>query len=564
MPIHTRRDVYDVCIVGSGAGGGMAAYELTKAGANVILLEAGVPWDNLKDSDMFVWPWETPLRGRGTPERPFGEHDACIGGWNVPGEPYTTAPGTDFSWWRARMVGGRTNHWGRISLRFGPDDFRHKTVDGLGDDWPISYDDLAPYYDDVDQLVGVFGSKEGRRNDPDGLFLPPPTPRCWEALVKHAADRQHVDCIPSRLSILTRPMNGRPACHYCSQCNRGCGVNANFSSTNVLVQPALRTGKLKLVTGAMAREITMGPDGLANGVIYIDKATRTEQRVDARVVVVAASACESARLLLNSTSTRFPHGLGNSSGMVGKYITDTVGSDAWGHVPALDAQPRHNCDGVGGAHLYMPWWLDNKKLDFPRGYHIEIWGGMGMPSYGFMGGIELYPRGGGYGADLKADYRRYYGATIGFSGRGEMIPNDDSYCEIDPDTVDQWGIPVLRFHWKWSEHELLQAKHMQETFRALLHEMGAEGVAKMPTRAQQYGISTGGSIIHEVGGARMGRTATTSALNANSQTWDCRNVFVADGAPFVTQADKNPTWTILALSMRTSRYIVDQRNAGAL
>ncbi len=563
MPIHTRRAVYDVCIVGSGAGGGMAAHELTKAGANVIVLEAGGMWDNTRDSDMFVQPWETPRRGRSTPDKPFGEHDGCIGGWNVPGEPFTTAPGTQFQWWRARMVGGRTNHWGRISLRFGPDDFKHKTADGLGDDWPISYDDMKPYYDDVDRLVGIFGSNEGLRNHPDGIFQPAPQPRCWEKAIKKAADKQKVTCIPSRLSILTKPLNGRPACHYCGQCNRGCKVNSNFSSTNVLLQPAMRTGKLTMRTDAMVREVTVGSDGLANGVIFIDKVSRTEQRVDAKIVVLAASACESARILLNSKSSKFPNGLGNSSGTVGKYITDTTGTDVGGFIPSLVDQPRHNCDGVGGAHLYMPWWLDNKKLDFPRGYHIEIYGGMGMPGYGFMGGIQNR-QGGGYGAALKNDYRRYYGASVGFSGRGEMIPNEDSYCELDPRTVDQFGIPVLRFHWKWSDHELLQVKHMQETFRALLQEMGAVVSSTMPTREQNYGISTGGSIIHEVGGTRMGASSTTSVLNSQSQAWDCKNLFVADGGPFTTQADKNPTWTILALSMRTSRYIAAQRKEGKL
>ncbi|MEO8480448.1 MAG: GMC family oxidoreductase, partial [Gemmatimonadota bacterium] len=363
LPFSVQRDDYDVVIVGSGAGGGMAAYELTKAGAKVCVLEAGIPWDNTRDSDMLVWPWETDRRGGSTKDRPFGEHDACIGGWNIEGEPFTTAPGTNFSWWRARMVGGRTNHWGRISLRFGPDDFQHKTVDGLGDNWPITYDDIKPFYDDVDRLVGIFGSNEGLRNHPDGIFLPPPEPRCWEHIVKRAADRQQVTCIPSRLSIITKPTNGRPACHYCGQCNRGCAVNANFSSTNVLIGPALQTGNLTLVTGAMAREVTTGSDGRAKSVIYIDKATGEEREVGGRVIVLAASACESARLLLNSSSSRHPHGIANSGGMVGKYLTDTTGTDVGGFVPALMDQPRHNCDGVGGAHLYMPWWLDNKKLD---------------------------------------------------------------------------------------------------------------------------------------------------------------------------------------------------------
>ncbi len=559
-----KRDVYDVVIVGSGAGGGMAAYELTRAGARVLLLEAGGMWDNATDSSMFTNPWETDRRGASTPDRPFGEHDACIGGWNIPGEPFTTAPGTRFSWWRGRMLGGRTNHWGRISLRFGPDDFQRRNVDGLGDNWPVTYDEIKPFYDDVDRLVGIFGSNEGLRNHPDGHFLPPPQPRCWESLVKKAADKHAVTCIPSRLSILTRPTNGRPACHYCGQCNRGCATNSNFSSPNVLIHPALQTGRLTIRTGAMAREVTVGRNGLADGVLFIDKATGKEEKAEGRIVVLAASACESARIMLNSKSTAFPQGIGNSSGIVGKYLTDTTGTDVGGFVPALMDQPRHNCDGVGGAHLYMPWWVDNKKLDFPRGYHIEIWGGMGMPSYGFMGGIQNYAPGGGYGTSLKNDYRKYWGATIGFSGRGEMIPNEDSFCELDSRVVDQWGIPVLRFSWKWSDHELNQVKHMQETFRTLLAEMGAEVRSTMPTKEQGYGIATGGSIIHELGTVRMGNDPKTSALNGQCAAWDCRNLFVADGGPFVSQADKNPTWTILALSMRTSRHIAAQRKAGKL
>ena len=211
-------------------------------------------WDNTKDSSMLTQPWETPRRGASTPDRPFGEHDACIGGWNIPGEPFTTAPGTRFNWWRGRMLGGRTNHWGRISLRFGPDDFKGKDKDGLGDNWPISYNDIKPYYDEVDDLVGIFGSKEGLRNHPDGNFLPAPKPRCWETVVKRAADKHKVTCIPSRLSILTKPKNGRPACHYCGQCNRGCATNSNFTSPNVLLFPAMQSGLLTIRTDAMVRD----------------------------------------------------------------------------------------------------------------------------------------------------------------------------------------------------------------------------------------------------------------------------------------------------------------------
>ncbi|MFQ6047464.1 MAG: GMC family oxidoreductase N-terminal domain-containing protein, partial [Gemmatimonadales bacterium] len=502
MTFFRQTDPYDVCIVGSGAGGGMAAKVLTDAGAKVVMLEAGPMWDNATDSAMLTWSYESPRRGAATPERQFGEFVASLGGWSLPGEPYTTAPGTRFDWFRSRMLGGRTNHWARISLRFGPDDFRRKTLQGLGDDWPIGYDDLKPYYDRVDRLIGVFGSAEGLPNDPDGVFLPPPKPRCWELLIKQAAERLNVPVIPSRLSILTRPLHGRPACHYCNQCNRGCTVNANFTSTNVLVLPALASGGLTLRTNAMVREVTVDRNGLANGVVYIDKETGREHRVDARIVVLAASACESARILLNSTSTHHPHGLANSGGQVGRYLTDTTGTDVAGFIPALMDGIPHNEDGVGGAHLYMPWWLDNAELDFPRGYHIEIWGGRGMPGYGFMSNIHEL-QGGGYGTDLKDDYRRYYGSVVGMSGRGEMIPNDDTYCEIDPEVVDQWGIPVLRFHFKWSDHEYNQVRHMQETFRAIIREMGGEPFGEMPSREQGYGIAPGGRIIHEVGVTRM-------------------------------------------------------------
>jgi choline dehydrogenase-like flavoprotein len=558
-----QRPVYDVAIIGSGAGGGMAAYALTKAGARVVMLEAGGSWFASRDSKMMVPSYATPHRGAAIHGRPFGEFDACDGGWELDGEPFTRAPGTQFSWWRARMLGGRTNHWGRISLRFGPDDFRGKSIDGLGDDWPIGYDDVKPYYDKIDRFIGLYGSNEGLRNHPDGIFMPPPKPRCHELLVKKASDKLNITCIPARLSITTKALPGRQACHYCGECNRGCAVKANFSSPDVLIAPALETKRLTLITNAMAREVTVGADGLANGVSYIDRKTGADEHVRAKIVVLAASAMESARLLLNSKSSRFPNGLANSSGTAGKYLTDTTGAGVSGFIPALMDPIPHNHDGVGGMHVYMPWWLDNKKLDFPRGYHIEVYGGAGQPSSGFGGGIQRR-NGGGYGKQLKADYRKYYGASIGFDGRGEMIPNEDSFCELDPNTVDRFGIPVLRVHWKFSDHEYNQAKHMQETFRALIVAMGGTPNGQMPTKEQGYGLATGGSIIHELGGARMGNDPKTSVVNANCQAHDVKNLFVADGSPFVSQADKNPTWTILALSWRTSDYITEQRKAGAI
>ncbi len=563
--IGQRKTTYDVCIIGSGAGGGMAAYALTRAGANVLLLEAGGNWDNTRDSAMMKMPYDSPRRGASTRDRPFGEFDACIGGWELEGEPFTNAEGTDFMWWRARMVGGRTNHWGRISLRFGPDDFKAKSRDGLGDDWPIGYADLAPYYDRIDKLIGIFGNNDNLHNHPGGYFHPPPKPRCYELMIKDAADRLNITCVANRMSLITKPHNGRAPCHYCGQCGRGCMTKSNFSSTDVLIAPALRTGRLTLLTNAMAREITLNDRGLANGVTYIDKKTSTERQAHARVIVLAASACESARLLLNSKSSQFPNGLANSSGVVGKYLTDTTGISVSGFIPKMMDHVPHNEDGAGGAHIYMPWWIDNKKLDFPRGYHIEVGGGVsGQPGYGVMGGIQQYPSGGGYGKKLKDDYRRYYGATVGFAGRGEMIPNEQSYCEIDPQVKDRYGIPVLRFHWKWTDHEYNQVRHMHQTFRALIEEMGGQVFGSMPTVNTGYGIAKGGEIIHELGTVRMGNDPAKSALDGNCRAHDVKNLFVTDGGPFVSQADKNPTWTIMALAMRTSDYITAERKRGTL
>jgi choline dehydrogenase-like flavoprotein len=563
MQIQTRTRTYDVCIVGSGAGGGMAAKVLAEAGADTVLLEAGPPWSSDKDGAMFKWSYDSQRRGAPHRGRPFGEFDGCLGGWDIEGEPYTVVEGSRFKWFRGRMLGGRTNHWGRISLRFGPYDFKARSRDGLGDDWPISYDDLKPYYDRLDELVGIFGTVENLPNEPDGVFLPPPAPRAYELLVKKACEELGITCIPSRLSILTRPHKGRAACHYCGQCGRGCSTHSNFSTPSVLLPPALATGRLTLRTGAMVREVTTDDEGLATGVTYVDTATGRYQHVRARIVVLAASACESARILLNSRSSRFPNGLANGSGAVGRYLTDTVGADRMAFFPQLAHGLRHNEDGTGGMHLYMPWTRDNRKLDFPRGYHIEFWGGQGMPAFGYGAGIHEW-NGGGYGKALKDDYRRLYGATIGFSGRGEMIPNEGSYCEIDPQRVDRWGIPVLRFHWKWADHEVRQAKHMHETFAEIIDKLGGQPLGPMPGQDEDYGISVGGEIIHEVGTTRMGTSPRTSVLNEWCQAHEVRNLFVADGGPFVTNADKNVTWTILALAMRTAERIAEERRKGNL
>jgi len=248
---------------------------------------------------------------------------------------------------------------------------------------------------------------------------------------------------------------------------------------------------------------------------------------------------------------------------VGRYLTDTVGSFGTGYFPQLEKIPPHNHDGVGGMHMYVPWWKFNRKNDFLRGYHIEFGGGRNMPGVGDWD--SLCEQEEGYGLPLKQKIRSSYGTFIGFDGRGEMIPNEHSYCELDPELVDQYGIPVLRFHWRWSDNEIKMAKDMQETFREIVEAAGGSYISKAaPDGPNPYGISDGGVIIHELGTVRMGNNHRTSALNKNCQAHDVRNLFVTDAASFVTNPDKNPTLTIMALSWRASEYILDQAKKGSL
>jgi len=586
MPVITSRKTlpsYDAIVVGSGAGGGMSAYVLCKAGLKVLMLEAGRNYDPVQETAMFQTPADAPLRGVPTQDKHFGFFDATVnGGWNVPGEPYMVkrrgqegwheatdwkSRGTNqnFMWWRPRMLGGRTNHWGRISLRMGPYDFKPKSRDGLGLDWPFEYQELEPWYDQTEALVGVFGSNEGLENTPDSLngsLQPPPKPRAYELLTQKHCKPLGIPVIPSHLAILTKPLNNRAACFYATECIRGCSIKANFQSTTVLLPPAIETGNLDIITDAMVREVTLDKDGKATGVLYIDKETGKEERATARVVVLAASGVESARILLNSKSALFPNGLANGSGKVGRYLMDTVGSDLQGQIPALENCPPHNEDGVSAMHMYMPWWRYKEqlggKLDFARGYHIEFGGGRRMPGMG-----TYLPNAASYGKKLKDEARRYYGSIIGFSGRGEMIPNEDSYCELDPDKKDKYGIPVLRFHWKWSDHEKKQAVHMQQTFQSIIEAMGGKVIGKVELDPEKA-IAAGGSIIHEVGTTCMGSDPKTSVLNQWNQAWEVKNLFVTDGGPFASNADKNPTLSIMALAMRSCTHIAEELKKGNL
>ena len=559
---------YDVVVVGAGAGGGTMARVLAEKGVKVALLEAGPTIDPQKEFKTHKWPHDYGHRGAerggkayfGTGSA-FGFFTTASGGWQLDGEPYTSAPGTRFDWFRSRVVGGRTNHYGRMSFRFSDIDLKPYSRDGIGWDWPISYEDIAPWYDRAEEYIGVTGTVEGIRSAPDGKFHEPPRPKVHELLIREAGKQLGVPFIANRRAVITRSINGRQACHYCGQCGRGCLTESNYSASQVDVFPAMKTGNVTLLTEAMAREVEVDANGLARGVVYIDKNARTEKRVLGRAVVLSASSCETARLMLNSRSKPFPDGIANGSGLVGRYLMDTVGFSLRGTLPALENLPRYDTDGFGGAHLYAPWWLwdEHAKLDFPRGYHIEMGGGFGMPG---LGGFGRQARTAGYGKELKRMIREQYGCSIGLAGRGEMIPNNQSYMDLDPDVVDRWGIPVPRFHFSFSDYEWKQARHMERTFRDLIEAAGGKVLGIGNAARESEGIAVPGSIIHEVGTARMGSSPRSSVLNEYCQAHEVRNLFVADGSTFVSNPDKNPTLTINALSWRTAEYLAEELRKG--
>jgi len=374
---------------------------------------------------------------------------------------------------------------------------------------------------------------------------------------RRAPARLHPDNAVAQ-ATLAEAMRSRAPCLWATPCGRGCAMRANYQSPTVHLPPALASGNLDITTDAMVYEVTLGRDGRANGVSFVDRTSGKHQHVSARVVVLAASACESVRILLNSRSASFPHGLANSSGKLGRYLMDTVGSTVRGQIPLLEGLPPLNEDAADGYQLYVPWWLYKQqlagKLGFARGYHIEFGGGRRMPDYSTAAGIE-WLTGGSYGVRFKQEVRRHYGSFVFFDGHGEMIPNDRSYCEIDPSVKDRWGIPVLRFHWQWSEHELRQAAHMQMTFADIIASMGGRTRGVVQTDGAKA-IAPGGSTIHEVGGAIMGSNRETSVTNEWCQTWDVPNLFITDGAVFASNADKNPTLTIMALAWRAADHIL--------
>ncbi|MBT6031198.1 MAG: GMC family oxidoreductase, partial [Kordiimonadaceae bacterium] len=536
-------DNHEVIVVGSGAGGGMMVHTLTAQGVNVLLVEAGRAYDPETEAAMFQFPREAPLRDEGTPDKNSGYFDATVdGGFEVEGQPYTTE-GEGFNWWRARQLGGRTHHFGRQVPRYGPDDFKSKTNTGRADDWPVSYDDMAPYYDRVETIMGLFGpdpdeATENSPQSPNHIRQKPPAPRASELIFAKACEKMGIKTMAHPTAILTSPLHDRQACFYATNCIRGCSIGAAFDSVTSYINPAKETGLLEILTNAVVYKVLMNEEGdKAIGVRYIDSNTGEHKNVYAKVVALAPAAMETSRILLNSKTDKAPDGLANSSGNVGRYLSDTTGAGLTIQIPALENCPPHNEDGVSQPHLYAPWWLhgDDKAVggeaDFSGGYKLEVspYGGGRFgppgPNSAFRG--MLIGKQGVYGKRLKDYMRSHYGSVMGIRCLGSMTVTRENRLTLDPDVKDKWGVSVPKFHWQWSDEDFRRTSHMYKSLHELAKNMGAIVVQDRFEEQRKAGklSGPGGGVNHEVGGCRMGDDPTTSVVNKYSQTHDVSNLY---------------------------------------
>lgn len=563
-----RRSVpeYDAIVVGSGMTGGWAAKELTELGLRTLVLDAGRPIVPNKDYREHTPPWEMPFRGLGDRQTvarrqavqrssvTFDEMSHQFWVDDVD-NPYSTPANKAFHWLRARQVGGKSIIWGRQVYRWSNLDFEANLRDGIGVDWPIRYADIAPWYDLVDRFIGVSGQAEGLAHLPDGPFLPPMAMNCVESHVRdRMASKFGRDRVLTmgRVAILTERHNGRAACHYCGPCHRGCVTRSYFSSVNATLPAAEATGRLTLLPYSIARHLVY--DEQANrvtGVLVVDARTRETREYTARLVFLCASALESARILLNSATSRHPDGLANSSGQVGRNIMDHI---KWGGASGtFDGWSDRQTIGQRPNGVYVPRFrnVTARHPDFIRGYGFQ--GGAGRA------GWEAKARARGIGLAFKESLTRPGPWTMSFGGFGEMLPNPANRATLHPTLVDAWGIPTLHIEAAWSDNELAIHRDMNVTAAELLEAAGAKDI-----RPDARGPSTPGNTNHEMGTARMGRDPKTSVLNGWNQTWDVPNVFVTDGACMASSGNQNPSLTYMALTARACHYAVDAMKRGDL
>jgi choline dehydrogenase-like flavoprotein len=561
------QEIYDVIVVGSGASGGVAAYVLASKGLKVLCLEAGRMIEPHKDFHNHKPPYRWPYRGDGKPGQ-YGKlpqgMEWKINEWTdhlytIPEEdPYALGPGAKFTWTRVRAVGGRTLVWGRESGRFGPLDFKPKSMqDGFGEDWPFMYEDLARYYDKTEALIGVSGGAEEIFNSPASKnALPAFKARCGEWLVKKGAAKMGLKAVSMPLAVLSKSYDSRQACHYCGACNYGCDTASRFSTLEVLFPKMQKMSNFTLRTNSAVHQVLIDKkSGKARGVSYIDTTNKQEYEAYGKSVVLGASMAESIRILLNSRNREFPQGLGNSSGTLGKYLMEHVAFNSMaGFFPELAGRPTTNDDGPGANSVYIPRYNYGKKSDkFLRGYRFTVDTGCYMgPGPGVM-----LP---GFGSAFKKRIKELYPAAVTITGYGEGLPLESNYVEIDREGLtDRYGIPQVRFHTNAEyEHAFAIRDEMCGQMEQILKISGAE-LLPYKVRAP-YPM---GSVTHEAGGARMGEDSKKSVLDAWNRCHDIKNLLVVDAGCFVSHPEKSVTLTIMALAMRASEHLAEDIRLGS-
>ena len=550
MEILQRGPVHDVVVIGSGASGAMTAHALVGHGVRVLMLDAGWKFDR-SESWAHVLPFEADRRrreGEAPPRYRLDDRE----------QPYLTPEGRPFQLWRTWGWGGKTNVWGRVSLRMSDLDFSGPEREGWGIPWPVRYADIAPYYDRVEQLIGVTGGDDDSDSLPGSRHhLPPVKPRCAEVILSRAAGQLGIPAVPIRRAVLTRPHAGRPACHYCGSCGSGCRTASFFNATDYLLMPALETGRLEIVSGAVAARVLTGDDGRADGVQYFERESGAERVVRARTVVVAASAMDSTRILLNSRSRRHPAGLGNGNDQLGRNYCEQVRFHRFGFLPQLFGQGYTNDDGIGGGHVYIPRFNHRLTgLDYVGGFGIQLWGN-GCQTTG-VNVAELLP-GLEFGAGFKRRVRERYPALAALHPYGEILPRPDNRVTVDEARTDRYGVPLMRIDVTFGDNERRMVRHMHEVADEILHTAGAETV---PSSLDEH--DPPGAAIHEHGTVRMGDDPARSVLNRFNRMHEVDNVLVVDGSSFTSASEKNPTLTILALAWRAGDHLAEELRSGRL
>ena len=550
MQVIRPARVYPVIVIGSGAAGGMAAWNLTRQGIDVCLLDAGTKFDRSK-----YWTHVLPHEARTRQQRGESEPDFFL---SEKEQPVLRPAGQPFDLWRVWGHGGKTNVWGRVSLRYGDLDFEGPAKDGWEVPWPIRYKDIAPYYDKVDQMIGVCGGDDDQESLPGSRHhLPPPAPRCGERLLQKAAASRGMRIVSGRRANMTRSVRGFAPCHYCDSCGRGCDTASFFCSADHLLPFALETKKLEIRSNAVAARVLVDAEGLAKGVQYFDRTSGRERQVLGKVVVVAASCVDSTRILLNSTSSTHPNGLGNGSDVIGRYLCEQIRLNARGYLPALEGTPTRNDRGIGGEHIYMPRFnhRPGRGRDYLRGFGAQFWNTWSNWN-GPQDGSDQIP---GFGASLKQQIKRRHPAWFEIHPFGEVLPYAHNRITVDPSRVDRYGVPLLHIDYRLGENERKMTQHMADTLEEIVKAAG--GVLVNYERGD---LDAMGSAIHEHGTCRMGADPKRSALTAFNQMHEVKNVFVVDGSAFPTATEKNPTLTILSLSWRATDYLAEEIKRGNL